>query len=124
MNKDIEKYLSKFKLGEPPPELEQKIISNTATIWNTQEYDPEIPGGLRLTLKIFFPAAAAILIGILFLNSIFSPLPEINNKYDIEAKQLVDLGISENISKIIMIVKENKRTEFISYKKYLQEDQS
>ncbi len=123
MNRDINKYLDKFKLIEPPPELERNIILNAVNSWNTQEDDPQIPGGLKLTLKIFFPAAAVVLIGILFLNSIFSPLPKINNKHAPEIKQLVALGISKDKAEIMMIIETNKKSKSISYKKYLQENQ-
>ncbi|MDD5727648.1 MAG: hypothetical protein PHV59_03705 [Victivallales bacterium] len=122
---NMEKYLSSFKLKAPPPELRQKIIANAARCWNVRKnIADDLTPGLILAVKIFFPAAAAILIAILLQNFLYFSRPEIGmGKHQAEIKQLVELGISEFQAKMRFAVEKYPERGLTSYKKYLQEDE-
>lgn len=117
MNNELEEYLSKFKLKEPAPELERKIIANAKSHWTARE-EEELSAGFMNFVRIYFTAAAMILVVILFLNSV--PFSETKSdrmnieEYEAMEKQLVKLGVSR--SKIPLIVFANKSKVKINFK--------
>ena len=126
MNREIDEYLNNFKLKDPPSALQHNIIANASKYWVEAEdnFDLDLTPRFRLAVKIFFSAAAVVTIAILCLNTIFYSPPEIDDKYESEIRQLVDLGVSKNIAKMMIVVRKNKSNKFTSYKNYLLEDKS
>jgi len=107
MNNDLEQHLQSFRLKEPSPGLEQAIIAAAEKRWSEQA---EIPFSAAFVygVKIFFTAAAIILVSVMTLNLLSFPKAERNaDKYKAEIEQLATLGISKSNAAVIIAAMEN-----------------
>ena len=106
MNHDIENKLSKFELLKPPEGLRARLL---ATAQARHSEGMELSAAFKLGVKIYFTAAAFILISIMVFNSLTYDAPKVDIKQrEYEIEQAIEFGLSKESAVNTVIALQSK----------------
>ena len=105
MTNDPEKYLASWRVPEPSADLEARVLATARAAW-TAPVRGDLSPGFIFGVKIFFHAAAMVLLSILILNWISLSRPEREPvQYQAEVEQLVKLGLPRQNAKMMVVLR-------------------